>query len=93
MGCCGNNRAALAQPSQAKPLGSGDGTSRQATKRPAAEAVHFQYTGKTALSVRGMFSRRIYRFAAPMAVLEVEGRDAPGLAAVPLLKRVSAPDC
>jgi len=27
-----------------------------------------------------------------MAVLEVEGRDAPGLAAVPLLKRVSAPD-
>jgi hypothetical protein len=52
----------------------------------------FSILGKTTLSVRGMFSRRIYRFAASMAVLEVEGRDAPGLAAVPLLKRVSAPD-
>lgn len=90
MTCCGNRRAALAQRGQAKPLRPSDETWGQTPKRTAADSVYFQYTGKIALSVRGMFSQRVYRFGAPMAVLEVDGRDAPGLAAVPLLKRVSA---
>ena len=92
MGCYGNNRAASAQRGPAQLLRPSAGAWAQSAKRTAADGVYFQYTGKTALSVRGMFSQRIYRFAAPMAVLEVEGRDAPGLVVVPLLKRVSTPE-
>ncbi len=92
MGCCGNNRAALAQRGQAKSLRPSGETWGQNPRRTEAESVYFQYTGKTSLSVRGMFSQRMYRFVAPMAVLEVEGRDAPGLTAVPLVKRVRAPE-
>ncbi len=91
MGCCGNNRAAPGPPGAATATRPGSATAGQAQQRAPAAVVHFQYMGSTALSARGMFSRRVYRFAAPLAVLEVDARDAPSMAAVPLLRRVKAP--
>ena len=91
MGCCGNNRAAPGPPGAATATRPGSATAGQAQQRVVAAVVHFQYMGGTALSARGMFSRRVYRFAAPLAVLEVDARDAPSMAAVPLLRRVKAP--
>ncbi|MGD9101160.1 MAG: hypothetical protein PVF45_11830 [Anaerolineae bacterium] len=44
--------------------------------------------GKTALTVLGPISRKRYRFGGPGARLEVDGRDAPALIAVPKLRRV-----
>ena len=57
--------------------------------RPAAQTgVYFEYVGKTALTVLGPISRKRYRFGRPGARLEVDGRDAPALIAVPKLRRV-----
>jgi hypothetical protein len=93
MSCCGNRRAALAQQNQAITIQRpASGLTGQTPGRPLVEAVYFQYTGRTGLSVRGMFSQRTYHFAVSGAVLAVDGRDAPSLAAVPLLRRVRAPE-
>ena len=91
MGCCGNNRAAPGPPGAATATRPGSATAGQAQQRAPAAVVRFQYMGNTALSARGIFSRRVYRFAAPLAVLEVDVRDAPSMAAVPLLRRVKTP--
>jgi hypothetical protein len=92
MGCCGNRRAELTHQKQA-PATSRTGPSPiRASGRVLAEAVYFQYIGETALSVRGMISRSIYRFSAPGAVVAVDGRDAPSMTAVPNLKRVKPTD-
>jgi hypothetical protein len=39
------------------------------------------------LTVQGPVTRRLYRFAAPGAVVAVDARDAPSLARVPQLRR------
>ena len=92
MGCCGNKRAALAQQNQKKAIRMAGEGAGQMQVRPANETVYFRYIGKTALSVRGIFSQRLYRFSVPGAVVAVDGRDAPGVAAVPNLIRARAPE-
>jgi hypothetical protein len=79
MGCCGRNR-----------------TTQTTTTRPAATAAprastspfpSFQYIGGSGLTVQGPVSKRVYRFAAPGAIVAVDARDAPSLARVPQLRR------
>ncbi len=91
MSCCGNSRVPPAPRGRAGQAYPAAGASAQMARRTVADAVYFQYIGKTALRVRGMFSQRTYRFDVPMTVLEVDRRDAASMAAVPLLKRVAAP--
>ena len=50
------------------------------TREPA-----FRYAGHTSLTVRGPITGRTYHFATAGAVLPVDPRDAPSLAAVPQL--------
>ncbi len=52
-----------------------------------AAAVRFQYVGQTGLTVTGPITGRRYRFNGPGAAAEVDARDAPGLVAVPNLRR------
>jgi len=40
------------------------------------------------MTVQGPASKRLYRFAAPGAIVAVDTRDAPSLARVALLRRV-----
>jgi hypothetical protein len=47
----------------------------------------FQYIGGSGLTVQGPVTKRLYRFAAPGAVVAVDSRDAPSLARVPQLRR------
>jgi hypothetical protein len=47
----------------------------------------FQYIGASGLTVQGPVTKRLYRFAAPGAVVTVDARDAPSLARVPQLRR------
>lgn len=83
MGCCGNKRASAAAQAH-----------RQRKSRPQVARysenpeIYFKYTGDTALRVRGMFTRRLYYFKHPGAILSVSGRDAPSMKAVPVLKHV-----
>jgi len=57
--------------------------------RPVVPAsAQFEYTGATALTAVGPITGRRYRFPAPGAIVEVNERDAPSLAAVPHLRRI-----
>lgn len=53
--------------------------------------VAFRYTGYTSLTVRGPVTGRTYHFASAGAVLAVDPRDAPSLAAVPQLLPAFSP--
>lgn len=78
MSCCRSRPKAPASPPRVVP---------SPPPRPAAAAVAFRYTGSTAVTVVGPASGRTYRFASPGAVEAVDPRDAPSLAAVPVLRR------
>ncbi len=53
--------------------------------------VHFEYIGKTGMTVVGPVTGLRYRFDVPGAVVAVEGRDAPSVSAVPNLRRTRSP--
>ena len=53
--------------------------------------VLFQYTGATGLTAQGPITGVRYRFTGHGAVVSVDARDAPSLAAVPNLSRVAEP--
>lgn len=55
--------------------------------KPMSPFPAFQYIGGTGLTVQGPVTRKLYRFAAPGAVVAVDARDAPSLARVPQLRR------
>ena len=82
MACCGTSRAPLfgtgMAPSQKAPASSGARRYR----------VQFEYVGRTALTVIGPVSGTRYRFVQPGAVVTVDARDRPGLAAVPNLRSI-----
>lgn len=80
--CCGEARRAVSVGAQGA----------RATLRPASldvsSPVEFEYVGATALTVDGPLTGRTYRFAEKGARLPVDGRDAFGLATVPVLRRI-----
>lgn len=78
MPCCGGNRASLGH---AASLARPDGAAG------AAPSLDFVYLGRSVLNVIGGATGRRYRFDGPGAKLAVDRRDAPGLAAVALLRR------
>ncbi len=50
--------------------------------------IHFEYTGLTALSVKGSVSGRHYRFTRPGDTQPIDYRDASGMMGVPVLRKV-----
>jgi hypothetical protein len=59
-------------------------------RAPEPGVANFEYTGRTALTMRGAITGRSYRFAQPGAVVAVDRRDAPSAAGVPHLRRARA---
>jgi len=49
--------------------------------------IWFEYTGRSALTVKGFITGRVYRFSERGAVLLVDYRDAAKLLLIPSLKR------
>jgi hypothetical protein len=60
-------------------------------QRQTPDPVHFQYTGRTGMTVIGPISGQRYRFEHPGALLAIDGRDAPSIVAVPHLQTVKTP--
>lgn len=82
---CGNKREGLAS-SQSFQL-----SSRVSFANPGTNMwpdVSFEYTGKSALSVRGTISGKNYRFSKPGDVQPVDYRDASSMMGVTVLKRL-----
>jgi hypothetical protein len=86
--CCGNNRAAFSQTRVSAPTGRAVQTPPAFATRQRSNVAYFEYTGKTAITVRGPISGATYRFAAPGARVIVDLRDGKHLEAVPNLVRV-----
>ncbi|MBS1497140.1 MAG: hypothetical protein JSU03_07680 [Bacteroidetes bacterium] len=83
MSCCGKKREELSQNlSSQKVAGS-------YIPAKSWEDVLFEYTGPTGLTVKGIVSRNIYRFNSTGDTQLVDYRDASGMLALPMLKRVS----
>ncbi len=85
MACCGGKRRRLQTHRAARQA------PRVVTRRSAPTTVYFEYRGPTRMTVIGSVSGRRYRFGSPGAVLAVDGRDGPAIAAVPGLQRVKSP--
>ena len=82
MACCGTIRA------RSFGVGTRPAASVSAAAGPRRYSVQFEYVGSTALTAIGPVSGKRYRFDHPGAVLTVDPRDRPGLAAVPKLRAV-----
>ena len=54
--------------------------------------VEFEYTGLTAVTVKGSVTGKTYRFYHPHNVQKIDYRDAAGMMAVPVLKKVKQVD-
>lgn len=85
--CCGKSRT------QFRP-----GISSPQPPRPAQVAspqprfarypgLTFQYIGRTGLTVRGPVTGRQYRFNRPGSRVEVDPRDRPSVASIPMLRQ------
>jgi hypothetical protein len=59
--------------------------------RDEVPRVPFTYTGRSELTVIGSATRTLYRFVGPGATIDVDRRDAYGLAALPALRRANDP--
>ena len=78
---CGKKRNEY---SQTNTLGSNNDESTSNTA-----GTNFEYTGKTALTVTGNITRKNYRFNYPGHIQTVDHRDAPGMIAIPVLKKIN----
>lgn len=81
---CGNKREAFtSQPSYKL---SSHHYFADPSKRMWAD-INFEYTGKTALSVKGPISGKNYRFSKPGDIQLIDYRDASSMAGIPVLKK------
>ena len=80
MGCCGKKRSTIRAVEHHE--------TPRVTFTPRASSVeYFEYYGTTGMTAFGPVTRRRYRFASPGAMVAVDERDAPSLAAVPNLRK------
>ncbi len=87
MSCCGGKRRQFPAATRSIPTRTSPTASTRQTAPSITEEVMFEYTGQTALTVRGPLTGRSYRFAYPGAQVFVDKREAAALTAVPHLRR------
>jgi len=83
MSCCGKKREELTQSLSSNTI------NNSAPVVKMWDDVLFEYTGETGLTVKGSVSRTMYRFNSPGDTQLVDYRDASGMMAVPVLKKVN----
>ena len=86
MSCCGQQRL---RPPRSKASASIKPATTPTTAQSSTSVV-FEYTGATGLTAFGPITGVRYRFNRPGARIPVDVRDAQGLSAVPVLRRVPA---
>jgi hypothetical protein len=82
---CGNKREHLAQQSLSN-------TPESDIPKKMWQDVEFEYIGRTALTVTGSITGKTYRFYHPGNVQKIDYRDAAGMMAVFVLKKVTRND-
>lgn len=88
MGCCGSKRQQMAGQGAGRALGGVAPVSGAMATQPGVVGVALVYVGTAPLTVTGSVTARRYQFANAGARVVVDARDAPGFAAMALLRRV-----
>jgi hypothetical protein len=86
MSCCGDKRERIYPDPYAHARTSDGVPEGQSAYVPASS--WFEYTGATAMTVKGAVTGQIYRFEGTGTKLEVDRRDAAYMAGVPRLRKV-----
>ena len=81
---CGNKRNNYTQQQQSNSANTNASASKTGIN---VGNTNFEYTGKTALTVKGNVTGKSYRFNYPGDVQAIDLRDVAGMAMVPVLKR------
>lgn len=91
MSCCGNKRNSFKTHNNSNEVSRthANRTTYTISSPTFEHSIVLQYTGNTSLEARGVFSRRLYRFNKPGAMLEVDRRDSPSLLALGQLKPIT----
>ena len=84
---CGNKRNNYAQQVHSNVANPPVHTALNNSIRNSA-SMKFQYTGKTAFTVRGTITGNHYRFNYPGDIQSIDARDATGMMVVPALKKI-----
>lgn len=79
MSCCGKQRANWQT----------DSARISQTQTLSPQFVYFRYAGTDTITVRGSVTGRAYRFSGPGSTVATDPRDAPAIAGVPLMQKVS----
>jgi hypothetical protein len=86
--CCGKSRAQFQRRIPGPPLPSPFATPSPRPPLARFPGVAFEYVGRTGLTVAGPVTGQEYRFDRPGSRVEVDPRDRPSIAAIPLLRQV-----
>ena len=87
--CCGKSRAQFrGTPAAAQPSGLAPRLAPALPSMLRNRALTFEYIGRTRLAVTGAVTGRQYRFDRSGARVEVDPRDRPSIAAIPVLRQV-----
>jgi hypothetical protein len=91
MPCCGKKRARARGKTQTRRAP--ERTERTVPQpRPEPDSPpHFQYIGKTGLTLMGPRTRKRYRFDHPGAIVAIDPKDERALQAVSVLRQVAKP--
>ena len=86
--CCGKSRAQFRGTMSNLPPPRFVRSASSAPQLARRPSTTFEYIGRTRLTVAGPVTGREYRFDRMGARVEVDPRDTPSIAAIPLLKQV-----
>lgn len=78
----------ISQDQQMHPAGAGVAAPRSIPQDNPASVACFEYTGRTALVLRGPYTGQRYWFQRPGARVTVDARDLHALLAVPVLRLI-----
>jgi hypothetical protein len=86
--CCGKKRARAQRKTQTQQIAKPEEKTAPQPRQARNSQAHFQYLGKTGLTVLGPWTRKRYRFDHPGAIVAIDQKDTRAIAAVSILRQV-----
>ena len=86
--CCGKKRALSRKKKRNQQVSKTEENTNIQPKQEHDSLAHFQYLGKTGLTVTAPRTRKRYRFDYPGAIVAIDPRDRRAMAAVSILRPV-----
>jgi hypothetical protein len=88
MGCCNQKRREFARQVQQVSIENDTKLNLIPEQITAHQSFRFRYIGESSVTIRGTISKKLYRFMAPLAELEIDRRDSSAFFAFPKMVKV-----